>query len=489
MKKLNLNVTTSWSSKKANPFLLITISLFLIIVSPNLFSNGMFLDGLLYADISRNLSEGIGSLWFLSATETMFKDFHEHPPLAFWLEGLLFYVLGDSIYVERVYSLLTFAVVGFLMMKIWQLQTKENNFSWLPLFFWILIPLVTWAASNNMLENTMSIFTTLAVFFYLKSLENHLTKKRFLFLLFSGFSLFLGFLSKGFVALFVWSAPLWFTFRFTKRSFISFLFQTISLISFTVLPLLMMFAVFPESYQSLQIYFQNQVVGSIENVQTVAHRFYITQRLFMELLPAFIIGGLLFVYVQVLQKKVFHYKTFFQQSLPFWLLGLSGVLPIMVSLKQSGFYILATFPFFSLALSILTFPWVKTVADINQIKQKAFYSFLYFAYSFLFVGVFFNIFFAGIITRDKEVLLTIRDVKSIVGESTILSQCPDLYSHWSLHAYFHRYVKISLDPNLKNKHEYFLTVSSCSIAPPKDYSPIDMDIGSFLLYQKDVSAK
>ena len=40
---------------------ILVFSIFLGIVAPNLFSDGMFTDGLTYAVISRNMSEGLGS--------------------------------------------------------------------------------------------------------------------------------------------------------------------------------------------------------------------------------------------------------------------------------------------------------------------------------------------------------------------------------------------------------------------------------------------
>lgn len=42
------------------PFYLSVFGIILIIISPSLLSDGMFLDGLLYAVISKNLANGIG---------------------------------------------------------------------------------------------------------------------------------------------------------------------------------------------------------------------------------------------------------------------------------------------------------------------------------------------------------------------------------------------------------------------------------------------
>ena len=159
--------------------------LFLGIVSVELFSDGMFMDGLLYADISRNLAAGLGSFWKPHLTQTLFNEFYEHPPLAFGLQSLFFSLLGDSIYVERLYSFLTYLIVGYLIVVIWSKFTGEKRTGWMPLFLWITTSGVAWAAANNMLENTMTVFVCCAVVFYLSSL----TEKRFLWMALAGISL------------------------------------------------------------------------------------------------------------------------------------------------------------------------------------------------------------------------------------------------------------------------------------------------------------
>lgn len=122
--------------EKHHYFFLFVGFLFLGIVSINLFSDGMFLDGLLYADISRNMSEGLGSFWKPHLSNGLFKEFYEHPPLALGLQSLAFSVFGDSIFVERFYSLFTSIIVGYLIVLIWEKLTNSKKNAWIPLFLW-----------------------------------------------------------------------------------------------------------------------------------------------------------------------------------------------------------------------------------------------------------------------------------------------------------------------------------------------------------------
>jgi hypothetical protein len=115
MKKLS-------ESSQTLPFYLFVAGIFLMIVCQDLFSNGMFLDGLVYSTISINLANGLGSFWNPHFTATLMPDFHEHPPLAFGIQYIFYKLLGESRFIEKLYSLLTVVIVGFIILKI-----RDNN--------------------------------------------------------------------------------------------------------------------------------------------------------------------------------------------------------------------------------------------------------------------------------------------------------------------------------------------------------------------------
>ena len=87
------------------PFRLLTFAVFAAATVPRLAHRGMFVDGVTYASIARNLAEGRGSFWSPSYTATLYPQFHEHPPLGFWLQSLWFRVFGDHLFVERLDAL------------------------------------------------------------------------------------------------------------------------------------------------------------------------------------------------------------------------------------------------------------------------------------------------------------------------------------------------------------------------------------------------
>ena len=123
--------------KRFYPFLFVVVALFILLLSPTLFSDGMFMDGLMYASVARNLAEGDGSFWMLRFSDTHLSAFHEHPPLVMGLQSLFFRLFGDSILVEKLYSMVTYLISGGILFLIWQQVTlsKFSAVAWLPFLF------------------------------------------------------------------------------------------------------------------------------------------------------------------------------------------------------------------------------------------------------------------------------------------------------------------------------------------------------------------
>ena len=159
-------------TKHHAPFWGLAIAYGTAFMLPVLLSEGTFLDGLIYAVLARNLAMGLGSFWAPHYSLTVHDQWFEHPPLGLNIESLFYRVLGDGIWVEHVHSLATALVCGLLIVVLWNQVVGEDRrlrrLGWLPVLFWLLNPQVTWAYANNMLENTMSIFTLAAVIMLLR---------------------------------------------------------------------------------------------------------------------------------------------------------------------------------------------------------------------------------------------------------------------------------------------------------------------------------
>lgn len=435
-------MTTTRSNN--TPFWLLLIGIVLILLSNSLLTEGMFLDGVTYACISRNMTIGLGSFWNPHYTQTIGNVFHSHPPLAFGLEALLFKVFGDHWWVEKLYSALTFLVSGILIAAIWKRTTNRPRMAWLPLLFWSVMPIVSWIATNNMLENTMTVFVLLSVYLMIVSYQRN--NKLWLFL--GAFSLFLAFLSKGFTGLFPLVFPVLYCIFDDKRRWIQGPIDTLLLMVTLAVLSGVMFLAFPPSFSYLKDYINIQVIGGGLHEATISTRFYIVFRWLGQMIAPLVIVSIVLI-LSKLKTKVFEFPPDKAWFLIFLILGLMGVLPIMLSVKQSGYYMLAALPFFALACGHLTLSTVnilmlKITPNLRKWMTLG-------ASGILLIGMVLNVIHIGKYGRDEAL---IEDVKKRIAESdgrTIIEIPPEEYTNWAAHAYFMRYGKISLIPNIQTE--------------------------------------
>jgi len=83
-------------------FSLFTLAVFIGLLLPVLLKDGMFLDGVTYSCISKNLANNIGELWKPHYTKTLYPAFYEHPPLVFGIQSC-FLDLWVMVYIPKEY--------------------------------------------------------------------------------------------------------------------------------------------------------------------------------------------------------------------------------------------------------------------------------------------------------------------------------------------------------------------------------------------------
>ena len=435
----------------------------------------MFMDGIFYAAISNNLANGFGSFWDLFLTSTLSPNFKGHPPLAFGIQSIFFRLIGESFYVERIYSLFTFFVSSLFIAGIWcEINHKKyRKLAWLPLLIWFTIPIVSWSYSNNILENTMDVFICLSVLLYIRGTK----KNSLILLLFSGVMLALGVLTKGLVSLFPISILFWYFILLRDKTSKVYFANSFIYILGIVLPFVIMFLAFPKSYISLKEYVNVQIIGSFKNVQTKDYRFWIVWRLIQELLPIIII-----VLIFTVFKKRFFYENYSSWFLIFLALGLSAVVPIMVSLKQSGFYIVPSLPFIAISFALLLKKNVFTLIEKFEITKLVYRVFYPMSFLFLLLSIFLNFSFANTIQRDHDLLHDVHKIITEVPKYSTISITKNMHKNWSAHGYFQRYGNISLDNKSTTMHTYLLMKKSntCSLK----YEKVNLDLKLYSLYKR-----
>ena len=426
--------------------------------------DGLFMDGLIYATLSKNLSNNIGSTWCSHFSNSSYQRFYEHPPVAIILQSYFYNFHGEIKSIPKIYSIITFLIVGVLISKIWKLYV--NNREWLPILIWISIPIVRWAMWSNLLENTMSIFILGSIYLYLKFKLNN----KIHLLILSGILITFGFLTKGFVSLFPLILPVFFNLFYKIYNFKTIIKESVILFFSFSFPIFYLI----HKFYNIKIFFinyiNNQVINSVNNIRTVESRFYIIHSILFELLPISIIVLLFFILLKTEKSPIV------KQGFFFMFLALSGSLPIIISMKQSDFYIIAVYPLFALFIAMIIYKKISKIC--LNFRQHIIIKI--FTTAFLLVTIFFSIntktrkrfyFFVNEINNynsntklyiptrvrwgvDKNDLAKNDDVYKICNKveknSTIYCN-KEIWKDISLQGYFAFYKNITLSYNTNNK--------------------------------------
>lgn len=447
----------------------------------------MFFDGVVYASIARNMADGSAAFWIPKLAAAHYSQFTEHPPLGMFILSLFFKAFGDHLWVEKLFTALTLILTCFMIILLWKkIHSKENytSINFLPLLTFLLIPLVSWSYSNNMLENIQGVFTISGVFLYLiiysKTKQNYFIRLFFLF--FISLMITAGILIKGPLAMFILAVPVIHFFIFRKETFINAIIDT-------VVPLIFLFLIFllilsnDQANYALTKYFNGQFISSISGRSEVTGHYYILIRLLSE---TAIIAGIAIIFFFIGRKM----KLKFQPNelkwfLFFLLVGLLAILPIVISPKQHGYYMIPGFPYLAIAAAIIIFPVLRKWSEVIELKKQILWSRINIAAIFILSGVliFTVLKYAGTVGRDKEIIAVTKMMGDNIPKGSSVSICHETYENWALHAYAQRYFKISLTDN--SDQNYFLVFKECGKDKlnPQSFELLDSSC-SFKLYSE-----
>jgi hypothetical protein len=216
-----------------------------------------------------------------------------------------------------------------------------------------------------------------------------------------------------------------------------------------------MFLVFPSSFAYLKDYINLQVIGGGLHEATVSTRFYIVFSLLLQLIAPLVIFFIILIMSKIINKdkhKVFEFAPDKKRFLSFLILGLAGVLPIMLSVKQRDFYMLAALPFFALAFGHLSLSMVNTM--LLEIKSKTRNWMMIASAVIMLVGIVLNVSHIGKYGRDEAFLVEMEKALKEIPENEIIEIKPEDFSQWSWHAYFMRYGKVSLDASQPHPYSF-----------------------------------
>ena len=330
-------------------------SVFLMLISGSLLTTGMFMDGLIYGNVADNMASGACTFWRPMHSPSLHADFYEHPPLVMGLLALFYKLFGTHVWVTRLFTMVTTVLTAWLTVRLWHRMGYERRTGWIPLLLWVLIPAMSRNAHDNMLECTMAIFVLAATL----SLLPREGGKRLLHAALGGLFLYLAFLCKGFTGLYPFALPMivWVVdwamgnHKHLGRALLQAVADTLMALGTFAVCFAATGLLFPESVTYFETYLSHQVLGNL-NAPTADSRWTIVKNFFEQTI---ILWALALVVVGVMKAKA-HKRVAKADRRVFWicfLLALSGVLPIAISLKQHGFYILTVYPFVAVGLGAI----------------------------------------------------------------------------------------------------------------------------------------
>ena len=448
------------SHASRSSLLFLALSVYCLLVFPRMLSHGMFLDGVVYASIARNMAENYGSFWRPSYTATVYPIFYEHPPLGFWLQSWAYRLCGDSAYVEALWGCFVGGLILVGLGGIWGCLRPQGvavSGTWFPLGLCVIMPMTSWAFSNNLLENTLTLFIVISVYFCIVSLKNPQVLSSLSYGILSGVSIFCAVLVKGPVAMFPIAVP-FIAMLSDGKKLLRIVVTTFVLVTTLGLSCGLMFSMHTESAHFFKRYLRQQVLASVTGErETSASRCNVLTVVSRESLVPLLAAGMLTAAMYRLRKTTIS-SIRYRLCLYYLGIALAGSLPILISAKQKRWYVFPSLPFYSLAIAAVFNDAALALEKLLSENKKMCKYITLFSSMIFCLAVFLMFLETNVLRRDKDFHRDFSKQSLPILERNIISVYPHyLATNWSLVANMQRKFKASLSENIG--HDYLLTTT------------------------------
>ena len=469
------------SSKKI--LLLFVLTLYCLLIGYKLMRLGTHGDGVEYASVARNLSDGVGTFWKPYLDDRIHPVFHEHPPLVFWIQSLFFRIFGDGPYFESFYGFFIGIVIFGCMAWFWQRVRRDFQLpavgNWWPILLLVPLPMFTYFLQTNRIANTWTVFAIAATYISYRSslgIDHHI-----FYSLLCGGLIYLGFLAKGPVAWFTFAVPVlaWLTLKAKLSKAISG--TLLALVTFSLFFLVTSF-LSEDSVKFWQGFWQNQIVASISNERSSGDtHWYLAERWISEMIVPFIIICVLMLATRLSFRRI----QFNRQALFFLLVALAASLPFMISTRQHARYILHSFPFFVLSLAFATQNIAAQIESMLTDKRILLRGTAAAAVLFFGVALTSMLYFKDHDAKRRPFYHDFYLQTIELPQRITISVCPAdmIYDDW-LFADMQRFYRISLSPD--TGHPYLIIAKNSNCTVPEGYQKVHQQPTlKYLLYKKD----
>jgi hypothetical protein len=331
------------------------------------------------------------------------------------------------------------------------------------------------------MENTMGIFVLMAFYFALKALK--LKEKVWFYIFMTALAIFLASFSKGLPGLFpIGIVGIWWLVKRTI-SFKQMVMYTLVLILIPAIIYLALIFLNENALESLSNYTFKRLFYRVQNAHTVGNRFHVLEKLIVETLPTLLLTVIFLVAgsFRIIKNKL--HKEYNRDILFVFLVGLSGTIPLMLTLVQKSFYFIHALPFFALVLAMISTPVIANWVGQINLKNKFFKVF----YVLTFIGLIGIIFYSykqiGKTERDQEMLHDVHLIGNTVPAASLIGIDREMHNDWALHAYMVRYYNISFDPSDTNKHSYVLTKNTNPEFDTSTFVKLNLPLKLYSIYR------
>lgn len=462
--------------------LIATLLVAAFLLLPSMASVGMFFDGAIYASVSRNLADGVGSPWAPHFSDGLFPVFREHPPLVFWLQALFFRVLGDSYLTERAYDLTVVLLTGWLLWRLWgrlvhaSKAARLAGYFWLPLLLWVVGPVWSWAYRNNLLENTMTLLCLAAAVLVIDALRARTGRRSTMPALAAGALTLAAFLAKGPTALFVIVCPLLFgpALRVPARHT-----AAVAAVHWATAAALFgaLFALVPEAREALAASWARQAgARAALDLDGLAMLFELAKKL----VPMALVVG--FVAIVVKGRVRSALRPVRLPAVAMLATGAAASVPLVLADHDSAHYLVPSLPFFALGFGLAGAALLDAAGPRIRARLAARPG-TGFTLLSVTAALAIALMAAGRIGEPRKNIAYhefFAEVAGMTGQGATLGLDPALYSDWTLHAVAQRHYRLSLDPEATDSPWRLAPVLS---GPPPGFEERVLEQGEWALWR------
>lgn len=455
----------------------------------------MFFDGGIYATVARNLAEGRGTMWAPHFSETLFPTFAEHPPLMFWLQAIGFSIFGDTIAVEKGFSLLTFIVSAALLFKIWmRLNTDDvvvQKAFPLALVMTLIAGRVNWGFANGLLDNLLAVFSLAAVLLIVIAYDRPrptFSAKRLALLVLAGIAICLSLMTKGPVGLFPLAAPAIYWLVFRRPAFLVMVLDSLIILAVIILFVATLYA-FEASREAVDRYVTAQLASSLSGARGhYGGGVYVFRKILGVngySLAILAIVGLVSWRFGLGRSDSLYRDPRIKRAAFLVFVGMSASLPIALSPRVANFYFNTSLFFYSAGFAILVSPTImEALSRLRDERAKIFSMAALAVLTASIVIVIANIGRPGTDARTIEQAIAIERTVCANQPSCkpSISACENAWQDWALHTYMQRFYKMSIAKQADVDADYVIAEASCGDLP--GYRQIQTNISPYILMKR-----